>query len=87
MILGALLMVRGSRFKEAEVPLNLQPRTLNNLHFAKRNKGQSLLEYAVLVAVVTSALALIASYIRQAVDANTKMIEDELSGKMVEKTF
>ena len=43
--------------------------------------GQSLLEYAVLVAAVTSALLVMSDSIRRAYNANAGDIENELAGK------
>ena len=43
-------------------------------------RGQSILEYAVLVAAVTSALVLMSDYIRKAFNAHAKAIEEELNG-------
>jgi len=42
--------------------------------------GQSLLEYTVLVAAVTSALILTADYVRRAFNAHVNAIEEELNG-------
>ena len=43
-------------------------------------RGQSMLEYAVLVAAVTSALVLMSDYVRRAFNAHAKAIEVELNG-------
>ncbi len=42
--------------------------------------GQSMLEYAVLLAAVTSALVLMSDYVQKAFSAHTKAIEVELNG-------
>ena len=39
-----------------------------------------MLEYAVLVGAVTSALALMAEYVRQAFNAHANAVEEELNG-------
>lgn len=46
----------------------------------KAKRGQSMLEYAVLVAAVTSALVLMSDYIRKSFNAHAKVIEEELNG-------
>ena len=43
-------------------------------------RGQSLLEYAVLIAAVTSALVIMSDYIRRAFNAHAEAIEEELNG-------
>ena len=47
-------------------------------------RGQSMLEYAVLVAAVTSALVVMSDYIRRAFNAHAKSIEVELNGAIDE---
>ncbi len=42
--------------------------------------GQSLLEYAVLIAAVASALVVMSDYIRKAFNAHAEAIEEELNG-------
>ncbi len=49
-------------------------------------KGQSMLEYAVLVAAVASALAVMTDYVRKAFNAHAKAIETELNGATEENT-
>lgn len=54
---------------------------------AKRNsvlrlgqkRGQSILDYAILVAVVAAALVSMSTYIQRSVQANLKMIEDQIN--------
>ena len=48
--------------------------------------GQSLLEYAVLVAAVTSALIVMSDYIRRAFNAHAEAIEEELNGATEDTT-
>ncbi len=43
-------------------------------------RGQSMLEYAVLVGAVASALVLMSNYVRQAFNAHAQVIEEELNG-------
>ena len=42
-------------------------------------RGQSTLEYAVLIAVVSAALLAMGTYVRRAVQANVKNVEEELN--------
>lgn len=42
-------------------------------------KGQSTLEYAILIAVVASALVAMHTYVRRAMQANVKNLELELN--------
>ena len=44
-------------------------------------RGQSLLEYSVLVGAVTVAMIAVAQYVRMAFTAHTIDIEEELSGR------
>ena len=46
-----------------------------------RLRGQSLLEYSVLVGAVTVAMIAMANYVRMAFTARTIDIEEELSGR------
>ena len=43
-------------------------------------RGQSVLEYAVLVAAVSGALIIMSDYIRKAFNAHAETIEEELNG-------
>lgn len=45
-----------------------------------RRLGQSLIEYAVLVAAVTAALIVMSDYVRRAFNAHAESIEQELNG-------
>jgi len=54
------------------------------LRAARLNQGQSILEYAVLVGAVTSALILMSEYVRNAFNAHANAIEQELSGAVDE---
>ena len=42
--------------------------------------GQSMLEYAVLVAAVAAALVIMSDYVRRAFNAHGRVIQDELNG-------
>jgi Flp pilus assembly pilin Flp len=44
-------------------------------------KGQSIIEYALLVAIVAAAFAAMSVYARRAVNANLKMIEDRVNSQ------
>ena len=43
-------------------------------------KGQSMLEYAVLIGAVVMALVVMSDYIRKAFNAHVKAVEVELNG-------
>ena len=45
--------------------------------------AQSTLEYAILVSVVSAALVAMHTYVRRAIQANLKTIEEELNAKEV----
>lgn len=53
---------------------------------SKDRLGQSLLEYAVLVAAVVSALVVMSDYIRRAFNAHAEAIEEELNGATEDNT-
>ena len=44
------------------------------------SRGQSLIEYAVLVAAVTAALVVMSDYVRRAFNAHAESVEEELNG-------
>lgn len=52
-----------------------QPLTL----LRRRSGGQSTLEYAVFTAVVSAAVAAMALYVRRAIQANLKVLEDQIN--------
>ena len=56
------------------------------IHALRLVRGQSMLEYAVLVAAVTSALVLMSEYVRRAFNAHAKAIEVELNGAVDENS-
>ena len=43
-------------------------------------RGQSMLEYAVLVAAVASAVIVMSGYVKRAFDAHAEAVEEELNG-------
>jgi uncharacterized protein (UPF0333 family) len=48
------------------------------------SRGQSMLEYTVLVGAVAMAVVLMTTYVRQAFNAHAKTIEIELNGAVAE---
>ena len=46
----------------------------------KKATGQSMIEYAVLIAAVTAALVVMSDYVRRAFNAHAESIEEELNG-------
>lgn len=44
-------------------------------------KGQSTLEYAILITVVVSAFVAMQTYVQRGVQANLKMIQDRINAK------
>lgn len=44
-------------------------------------RGQSALEYALIIAVVVAALIAMSVYVRRSVQANLKMIEDQINAE------
>ena len=44
-------------------------------------RGQSILEYATIIAVVASALTLMAVYVQRSIQANLKTVEDQVNFK------
>lgn len=44
-----------------------------------RRKGQSILEYALLIAVVAAAFVAMQAYVNRAVQANLKSLEDQIN--------
>jgi Flp pilus assembly pilin Flp len=44
-------------------------------------KGQSIIEYALLVAIVAAAVAAMSVYARRAVNANLKVVEDRVNSQ------
>ena len=46
-----------------------------------RARGQSSLEYAVFIAVVTAALVTMSLYVRRAIQANLRMVEEQVNAE------
>lgn len=44
-----------------------------------KKKGQSLLEYALLISAVAAAFIAMQTYVRRAVNANLKSLQDQLN--------
>lgn len=65
--------VQGSRFGASVC--TPQPGAWSGLR-----QGQSMVEYAVLVAAVATALLVMSDYIRKAFNAHAEAIEEELNG-------
>ena len=49
-------------------------------------RGQSMLEYAVLVAAVASAVIVMSGYVQRAFDAHANAVEEELNGATEDNT-
>ena len=49
-----------------------------------RRCGQSTVEYALIIAAVAAALAAMSTYVRRAVQANFKQLEDTVNGSVEE---
>ena len=52
--------------------------------FTNKRKAQSILEYAILIAVVTAALISMSLYVRRAIQANLKTIENQINSEVNE---
>ena len=48
-------------------------------HSKKGNKGQSLIEYAVVVTLVSAAMVAMSTYVFRSVQATQKMVEQEFA--------
>ena len=46
----------------------------------RRRRGQSIVEYAVLVGAVVAAVILMSDYVRRAFNAHAELVEEELNG-------
>ena len=44
-------------------------------------KGQSILEYALIISVVVAALAAMSIYVQRSAQANLRVIEDQINAK------
>lgn len=47
----------------------------------KTKKAQSVLEYALIIAVAVAALTAMSTYVRRAIQANLKLIEHQVNGE------
>ena len=54
------------------------------MNFMRKKKAQSILEYAILIAVVTAALISMSLYVRRAIQANLKTIENQINSEVDE---
>ena len=66
--------------------MNLKKILRTNVWFLKDqkyawSKGQSILEYAMLFAIVASALTAMHIYVQRSVQSNLKMIEDRVNAE------
>ena len=66
----------------------METKPMNPLtRFACRpGRGQSMVEYAVLLAAVGAALVLASDYVRKAFNAHAKALQEELNGATEKKT-
>ncbi len=46
-------------------------------------RGQSTLEYSILIAIIVAAIMAMGAYVRRAVQANLKMVEEQINDEMV----
>ena len=53
------------------------------LRVSPRPRAQSTLEYALFVGVVAAALAAMAVYVRRAINANLKVVEDQINAEAI----
>jgi len=51
----------------------------------KNIKAQSIMEYAVLIGVVSAALIAMSLYVRRAIQANLKTVENQINAEVNEK--
>lgn len=47
----------------------------------KGSRGQSILEYALIIAVVVAALTAMSVYVQRSVQANLKTVEDQINAE------
>ena len=79
-----LLMLLRGRQAQSAIRTGQRQHRPYLLRAARLDQGQSILEYAVLVGAVTSALILMAEDVRNAFNAHANAIEQELSGAVDE---
>lgn len=51
------------------------------MEIIKRKRGQSIIEYGVLIGIVAAALMAMSVYVQRAVQANVKMIENQINAQ------
>ena len=68
--------------RSSRQPTAYSPEPRGVLGYAKR--GQSTLEYAVLIAAVTAAVVVMSTYVRRAVNANFKLLEESVNESVPE---
>lgn len=49
-----------------------------------QNRGQSILEYTLIIAVVVAALVTMSTYVQRSVQSNLKTIEDRIAAQPVQ---
>ena len=54
------------------------------INFIKKRRAQSILEYSILIAVVTAALISMSLYVKRAIQANLKTIENQINAEVSE---
>lgn len=55
-----------------------------SLRSKAKTRAQSVLEYSIIVATIAAALTLMGSYVRRAIQANLKMIENQVNSEEVD---
>ena len=57
-----------------------------NAHAQSRVRGQSTMEYAVLLAAVVAAIVVMGDYIRRAMNAHGNSVEEQLNGAVLDNS-
>lgn len=65
-------------YKDLEIYQTANPRPTTH---DPRRKGQSILEYALIISVVVAALAAMSIYVQRSAQANLKVIEDQINAQ------
>lgn len=55
--------------------------TMRTSRTGLKNKAQAILEYAILIAVISAAVGIMALYVRRAVQGKLNTIEDQIAPK------
>ena len=58
-------------------------RPLTTGHWSLLSRGQASLDYAVFISVVVAALVAMQLYVRRSIQANLKMLEDQVNAEAV----